>query len=690
MKKEPLILTIFRFLMGFSLLAFMAMLYWSSLLLEEKTLAIQAEINQLSNDIRDLKDSIGNPIGNQREAQNQASTQKNEESPYPNILQPDPFYLKTLPILLGPNFKPHGTFHTSTVGKPDNLHPFSNWADVSSWRGMCNVSVSKQRFGFYESYCPDMALRMEMRKIAGTEIPEFWIFLRKNVFWQPLSKSLFSENIQLAPQFLKKHPVTAHDFKFNFDAIMNPFNQEQGAVSLRTYLGDIESFKVIDDYTFVIRWKTEEVEENGKKVPKIKYSAKGLTAGLSPLASFLYKYFADGTKIVEEDSDPETYRTSSVWAQNFTQHWAKNIIPSCGPWIFKKFSESQISFKRNKDYFLPLEVLAEENETQFRDTTDAVWQDFKTNKIDTYILQADKVLELEQFMKSDLYQEQVSQGKAIHRLDYLSRLYYYIGWNQAKPYFKSQKLRQALTMAIDRKRIIREYLNGMGEEITGTFYKNSPSYDPSIVPLPFDVQKARRYLEEEGWYDSDGDGILDKVIDGKKVNFEFTLIYFVKNPISKSICEYVSTALKNIGIICKLNGVDMADLSATFEDKSFDAIQLGWSLGTPPEDPRQLWYSTGAKEKGSSNAVGFANEEVDKIIDQLTYEYDQKKRVELYHQFDKILYEEQPYTFLYSPKTALLYREYVQNVFIPADRQDLVPGANVTTPDSSIFWLKKP
>ncbi|MCE5316045.1 MAG: permease, partial [Parachlamydia sp.] len=131
-------------------------------------------------------------------------------------------------------------------------------------------------------------------------------------------------------------------------------------------------------------------------------------------------------------------------------------------------------------------------------------------------------------------------------------------------------------------------------------------------------------------------------------------------------------------------------LSAIFDDKSFDAVLLGWSLGSPPEEPRQLWSSAGATEKGSSNAVGFSNKEADAIIDALEYESNPQKRQELYHRFHKIIYEEQPYTFLYTPKTTLLYRQYIQNVFIPAKRQDLVPGANVTEPDSSIFCIKEP
>jgi peptide/nickel transport system substrate-binding protein len=132
----------------------------------------------------------------------------------------------------------------------------------------------------------------------------------------------------------------------------------------------------------------------------------------------------------------------------------------------------------------------------------------------------------------------------------------------------------------------------------------------------------------------------------------------------------------------------MADLSQSLDDKNFDAITLFWGQGAPPEDPRQLWYSTGAKEKGSSNTIGFANKEADEIIDQLDYEYDQEKRISLYHRFDAIMHEEQPYTFLYSPKTIMLYREYLQNVFIPSERQDLVPGANINVPDPSIFWIK--
>ncbi len=696
MNKEPIGLYIFRFVLGFALFSFMCMLYWSSLLLEENVKDLKENVNQLKGEVSDIRTDIHSRNTIQSESSEKStptSPRQSSARPYidpsiPNILQEDPFYIGTLPKLLPPNFVPHGTFHSALVGKPNNLHPFSNWVNVSTWIEMCTGSVARLQFGKYESFAPDFAIKMEERLIPGTNVPEFWIHLREGLFWKPLSKEMFSQNINLASHFLQKHPVTADDFKFYFDAMMNPYNQESGAASERTYYEDIQDIKVIDDLTFVVRWKTVDVEVDGKMVPRIKYRARQLTGGMRPLASFVYKYFPDGKKILEDDSDPEIYRTSSVWAQNFSQHWAKNIIPSCGGWLFERLTDQQISFKRNPDYFFTLGVLGARSENYFKDAPDLIWQDFKANKIDTYNLQPDQIIELEQFLASDLYRKQKEQGASVQRLDYLARQYAYIGWNQARPFFKSKKVRQALTMAIDRQRIIKEFLNGMGVEITGTFFRNSPSYDLSIQPWPFDLARARRQLLEEGWIDSDGDGIVDKTIDGKRISFKYTLTYYVKNPIGKSICEYISSAMKEIGIQCNLNGVDIADISNILEDKSFDALMLGWALGTPPEDPKQLWFSAGAKEKGSSNSVGFANAEADKIISALQYEYNPELRIKLYHRFDQIIHEEQPYTFLYSPKTALLYREYVQNVFIPADRQDLVPGANVAEPISSIFWLK--
>jgi peptide/nickel transport system substrate-binding protein len=699
MDREPIGLYIFRFVMGLFLATFMGMLYWSSALIEEDLKTMQSSLGELKSDFAQMQVSIEKikgdllhfPIEHQRDDQRAPKIEKEtndskEKSAFSNILKPDPFYEAVLPKLLGKNFLPLGVQHSATIGKPDNLHPFSAWSQVSSWQDLCSIAIAKLQTGKYETFAPDLALRMEERVNPATQLSEFWIFLRNDVYWEPLNPDLFPAGFQLAPQFLQKHAVTAEDIKFFFDAMMNPYVEMPGAVSLRTYYAGVEEVRVEDSHTLVVRWKSTLDPQN---TPRIKYNAKQFTGALKPLPSFVFKYFANGKKIIEEDADQDTYRTNSVWAQNFSEHWAKNIIVSCGPWIFEGMTERQIRFKRNPHYYTPLEALTASIEIDFKESPDNIWAQFKNNRLDLFSLQPEQLSEYQKFLNSDAYQQQAKEHQGVSRLDYVARSYQYIGWNAAKPYFQSAKVRRALTMAIDRQRLIRTLLNGLGIETTGTFYRYSPAYDPSIAPLPYSPFLARRTLEEEGWSDTDGDGIIDKLVNGVRTPFRFTLIYYVKNPTTKAICEYVSTSLKEVGIDCRLNGVDIADLSAQFDDKSFDALSLAWSLGTPPEDPRQLWHSAGAKQKGSSNAVGFANAEIDSIIDQLDYEYDPKKRIQLYHRFDAILYEQQPYTFLYTPKVAMVYRDYLQNVFIPKDRQELIPGSNIGEPIPPLFWIKK-
>jgi peptide/nickel transport system substrate-binding protein len=676
-----------KFFFGITLLFLLGMIYWSSVLVENGVIHLKKEVNRLNEHVLRLEEDMKNYPKVETSFAQKKTSQVDEN--LPNLLEEDPFYGITLPQILGPSFSPQGTFQNTFVGRPNNLHPFNNWADVSNWTAMCNLSVSQMKTGIYETLSPNAAFKMEERINQKTNHPEYWIHLRESLFWHPLKPHTIAQDFKLSPHFLKKHPVTAYDFEFYLNALMNPHVQEPAAVALRTYFSDIQELEVVDDKTFIVRWTVTPVTDIDQKVVnRVKYMAKFLTGSLSPLASFVYQYYPDGTKIIEEDSDRSVYRKSPLFAQQFMQHFAKNIIVSCGPWVFEGLEDRNIRFKRNRDYYNSLGVLVEEKNLQFKDSPEAAWQEFKAGKTDSYILQPQQIQELENFKRSSIYTSQIEEVGGVNRLDYLGRVFFFIGWNQAKPLFANKKIRQAMTLAIDRQRIIKQNLNGLGAETTGPFPLSSRAYNNNLTPWPFNPELAKRMLGEEGWYDSDGDGILDKEIEGKRIPFTFRLTYYVKNPTTKAIAEFISTGLKEIGVQCQLNGVDITDLTSALQDKTFDALFMAWGQGTPPEDPRQLWHSLEAKEKGSSNAISFMNQEVDEIIEKLSYEYDPKRREALYHRFHEIIHEEQPYTFLYIPKIVFLYRDRLQNVFIPKDRQELIPGANVDEPQSQLFYLK--
>lgn len=612
----------------------------------------------------------------------------------PNLLHEDPFYTSTLPKMLGPDFKPKGILYITNLGKPDNLHPFTNYVITAKWITQCVVTVAQLEFGKFETFAPNMAYKVEERKRKKSEGTEYWVHLRDGVYWEPLNPAHFSQGIN--PFFTQKHQVTAYDYKFYYDAINNPHVQEPGALASRDILGNIEELEVIDKLTFIVRFKTKKIiEPDGKIVSKIKYTDKFSMGTLRPLASFVYQYFPDGKKIIEDDNKSDIYRTDAIWAQNFTKHWAMNVIVSCGPWLFDGMTDQQIKFKRNPNYYFPYAVLSEGMEVSFKNTPDAMWLDFVAGKIDIYTLLATQLFNFQDLMKSGQYIKQKTEDPSlsIKTLEYVPYTYYYVGWNETTPFFKSKKVRQAMTMAIDRKRIIDQMLNGKAVETTGPTYPFSYGYDTSITPWPYDPQTARRLLEEDGWFDRDGSGMISKIIDGKKVPFSFKMTYLFSSTVAKPICEYIVTALKEVGIECKLNALQVSDFFTASKNKTDEASFRAWvyyiNPTTFPEQLRPIWYSTGAKAKGSGNIIGFANKEADEIIDKLDYEYDRNKRVELYRRFHAIMHEEQPYTFLFIPLTILEYRNYVQNLFIPAKRQDLIPGANIQDPEYSIVWINK-
>jgi len=684
--------TIFKAIFGLLVLTILGLLYWSSTLQENDLKKVSQEMSELRAETAALGQKLTRELRHRQASVDPSSPHSLvTSSQYPNLLEEDLYFSYTLPKQLGDQFKPTGIVKQAIIGRPENLHPFNGFRDVSSMIQMCSVQVADLQFGVYETMAPDMALKLEMRPCQeDSEAQEYWVHLREDVYWQPLKKAHFPNSIELAPHFLKKHKVTAYDFKFFYDAIMNPYVHEAKAASLRTYFDDIEEFRVIDAQTFVVRWKKHRTEdEEGHAVDKIKYTSLSLTGALQPLARFVYQYFADGQKIIEEDQALDTYRTNSIWAQNFAHHWAKNVIVSCGPYLFDGMSDEAISFKRNPEHYNPYAVLTEGTKYTFKESVDAVWQDFKTGKIDLCTLAPNQMMEYETFLTSDDYKTQIARNQEIQAIDYVDLSYYYIGWNQAKPFFVSEKVRKAMTLAIDRKRIIEQNLNQMAVPISGPFFRYSSAYDIAVAPYPYNPEEARRLLDEEGWIDLDGDGVRDKIIDGKTVPFRFKLYYFVKSLPSRVIAEYIMTALRDIGVHCELYGLDITDLSRQFEDKNFDAICMGWKLGTPPEDPCQLWYSSGAKEKGSSNAIGFANPEIDALIEYLNYEYDPEKREEYYHQFHRIIHELAPYTFLYTPKVRLLYRDHLQNIFVPREKQELIPGADIPEPNTQVIWFKQ-
>ena len=427
----------------------------------------------------------------------------------------------------------------------------------------------------------------------------------------------------------RRYPVTAYNFRMT---------QSQLVASDRDTLlalDELESYEALDDYTFQIQFK------------KPKYMQKVMVLGLYPLPKFLYAYDEAG-----EAYEPE------VIGKRFEDHWYNPMGLGAGPYVLTRFEPGvAIELERNPKFPLGGNAMDKVVYSILKD------QNQPPRKLRTGELHLSG-LQPAQYRAEVLEGEDDSPFKdgTIQGGEFWSYNYFYIGWNADRPLFSDKRVRQAMSHAFNAQLLIDDVFLGLGERTTGPMPTVQPYYDRSLEPYAFDLERAKALLDEAGWTDSDGDGIRDKEVDGTLIPFEFKLVVFGSSNEYKTVGNIYKEDLAKIGIKMNVAPMEWANLLKKVDAREFDAVTLAWVSG-PPVDFRQIWHSSQADLPKGSNRVGFRNAEADKIIEALETEFDEGRRKELAHQFHRLLYDEQPYTFFYTRKSVVFWQKELKNVW---------------------------
>ena len=105
-------------------------------------------------------------------------------------------------------------------------------------------------------------------------------------------------------------------------------------------------------------------------------------------------------------------------------------------------------------------------------------------------------------------------------------------------------------------------------------------------------------LRAEGWKDTDGDMILDKVINGKKEKLSFTILEPSKD-FEKYLTIFKEDA-KKAGVEIKIKVIEWNTFIKLLNERKFEAVRLGWSAGSIEIDPKQIWHSSSISGGGSN------------------------------------------------------------------------------------------
>lgn len=260
----------------------------------------------------------------------------------------------------------------------------------------------------------------------------------------------------------------------------------------------------------------------------------------------------------------------------------------------------------------------------------------------------------------------------------LGNSYTYLGFNLKRKPFDDARVRKAINYAIDKQEIIDGVYLGLGIAIASPYKPGTRWSNPQLTPYAFDPARARQLLQEAGYVDSDGDGVVDA--RGHKLSFE--ILTNLGNKQREKTAVIIQRRLKEVGIETHIRTLEWASLLTNFiKPGDFDAVVMGWGLGLDP-DQYTIWHSSQQKP-GQFNFIGYSNPQVDRLLEQGRLEFDPEKRMHIYHDFAKVLYDDSPLVYLSAGYGLTAIHKRVQGIMHP------VPPAGVGY-DSQKWYLPEP
>ena len=387
-------------------------------------------------------------------------------------------------------------------------------------------------------------------------------------------------------------PVTAHDFKWSFERAVRPETESPLA---DTYLGDIvgvkdvldgksdeiKGIKVIDDYTLQI-------------------------AIDAPKAYFLAKL---------------TYPTSYVLDQKNVEEggrsWTDNPNGT-GPFKLAEYKIGErIILERSEYYYRGVAKLDRVINNLAGGFSMAMYENDEIDFTGVGLFDLDRILDPNEPLNRDLIT--APPGFNV----------WYIGFNTSTPPFDDVKFRQALNYAVDKELIARELYSDLLVPAYGILPPGFPGYNPNLVGLRFDPEKARQLLAESKYADSESRPRIIVTHPGTggapPLDLEVTIQMW------KDV----------LGVDVEVQNVEWATYLQDLNRQRLQVFAgIGWEADYP--DP-QDFLDVLLHSESTLNHGAYSNKKADAILEEARVEQDPVKRVKLYQQAEQLIVQDAPW-----------------------------------------------
>lgn len=259
--------------------------------------------------------------------------------------------------------------------------------------------------------------------------------------------------------------------------------------------------------------------------------------------------------------------------------------------------------------------------------------------------------------KSDL------ERRSMHIYELNMPKYFAVFFNQTRNKALADKnVRMALTRATDRAAIVREVFGDNATSIYSPVLPWLVGYNSEVTKYEYAVETAQALLEDAGWKDKNNDGVREKTIgsDKEATPLEITLVTSDLPDLIRT-GEMLKTQWEQVGARVTLETYTIDELKQqVIKQRRYEALLFGEALSQLP-DPYLFWHSSQKRDPGLNLAL-YDNKGIDALLEKIRESLNENERVESLKNFQKVLTDDIPAIFLYSPRYLYAVNNSVKNI----------------------------
>ena len=450
----------------------------------------------------------------------------------------------------------------------------------------------------------------------------------------------FDIEILAEAQWPNGDPVLASDYLFTLKTAVHPLTAAKSYRNVLKFISDVQidsinpkKLTVYFDKDYLIAL---ELCTNFEILPEYVYDKEKILSNYS-LSQISNPDFVE--KAVKEDS------TFIKFAEGINSiEYSRNNIVGSGPYeIVDWLPQEAVILSKIEDYWGK-----GFNNTALRQGPEKIIYKIIPDDITALAELKSGLIDILPSISSESYKDLLENNDSNFdfRTSYVMRQFF-LTLNNEHPILKSKNVRKALSHCTHVDQYIDVIENGAGIRSTGFIIPPKKYYNENLKPIPFDVDKAKLLLKEDGWEDTNNNGIADKTIEGKltELELEFHASGNLGSQIALLLKEDALKAGIDIQIIKQSYGITKKRNLVT-GDYAIIAGAQGQSLA--PDEPYSRYHSDNAF-LGGTNLTLYKNEKVDELIDIIRSNSEEEILRPAYNELQSILYEDQPRIYLYVP-----------------------------------------